>query len=530
MNEISRPNTGTRWGRFKNKMKRAGAWVYSNVLPLAISVLTGGIGMGAASAPLIKEFIQKLIGKKLQIHDDNTVSECIKGILGTGGQNAIKKLSTVLQNENPGIPVDTILARMDEVIKPVTDELEEMIAMLKEERGDMREILHGWLDEQEQRLPNESSATPAQIQAIRTGLGEKLDTIQVEAGNVFQLAKNHDQNGKMVTIVGTALFKVEADFMDDLAAKIGGYVPRVAKVEWNTFGFAAKDGHVVQLGLHRIGLTSLPDTIGNLKSLKYLDLVNNELTSLPDTIGNLTSLQTLWSAGNQLTSLPDTIGNLTSLQTLWPPGNQLTSLPDTIGNLKSLDDLDLRKNQLTSLPDTIGNLTSLQKLWLASNQLTSLPDTIGNLTSLQTLKLDHCEFTSLPDTIGYLTSVQTIELQFNRLTSLPDTIGNLKSLKHLFLGWNELTSLPDTIGNLISLNNLDLLENELTSLPDTIGNLTSLQTLDLSYNRLTSLPDTIGNLTSLQTLDLSYNRLTSLPGRVEKALKNMEKQGCSIYR
>ncbi|MHA1999595.1 MAG: hypothetical protein ACTSU9_15915, partial [Promethearchaeota archaeon] len=189
MKVSSNPNDETEWGRFNKKLKRAGAWVYKNVLPPAVSVLTGGVGMGAASAPLIKEIIRKLRGKKLQIQDENTVSECIGEIIGTGGQVAIEKLSTVLQQENPGIPADTILGRMDEVIKPVTVELEEMIDMLEEERSNMREILHGWLDEQEQRLPDESNATRAQIQAIRTGLDEKPDTIQVDLGDIKTYTK-----------------------------------------------------------------------------------------------------------------------------------------------------------------------------------------------------------------------------------------------------------------------------------------------------------------------------------------------------
>ncbi len=90
---------------------------------------------------------------------------------------------------------------------------------------------------------------------------------------------------------------------------------------------------------------------------------------------------------NKLTSLPDSIGKLKSLETLYLGANELTSLPDSIGNLTSLEDLYLYQNQLTSLPDFIGNLASLKYLYLYQNQLTSLPDSIRNLTSLSDLDL-----------------------------------------------------------------------------------------------------------------------------------------------
>jgi len=68
-------------------------------------------------------------------------------------------------------------------------------------------------------------------------------------------------------------------------------------------------GHVVGLGLFMKNLSSLPESISNLSSLKELHIGYNQLTSLPESIGNLNSLKELHIGYNQLTSLQENINN-----------------------------------------------------------------------------------------------------------------------------------------------------------------------------------------------------------------------------
>jgi len=63
-----------------------------------------------------------------------------------------------------------------------------------------------------------------------------------------------------------------------------------------------------------------------------------------------------------LRSLPESIGNITSLKALNLSFNKLEILPESIGDLTSLKELDLNYNKLTNLPASISNSTSLKRL------------------------------------------------------------------------------------------------------------------------------------------------------------------------
>ena len=277
------------------------------------------------------------------------------------------------------------------------------------------------------------------------------------------------------------------------------------------------NGHVTRLLLKQGNLTSLPESIAQLRKLEDLDVELNQLSSLPASIGQLQALSNLTLDNNQLSSLPASIGQMRTLSWLSLESNRLASLPESVWQLRNLSYLSLSDNQLTSLPESIGQLQSLGYLFLGGNRLASLSESIGQLQALISLQGGGNRLASFPESIGQLQSLRYLYWNDSPLASLPESIGQLQSLWFLHLERNQLTSLPQSIGKLRALNTLSLVNNRLAALPGTIGQLQALDSLALKGNKLTALPESIGQLQRLKTLDVARNHMRSLPDSLGNA-------------
>jgi Leucine-rich repeat (LRR) protein len=197
------------------------------------------------------------------------------------------------------------------------------------------------------------------------------------------------------------------------------------------------------LNLSGLGLSTLPDVIGQLTYLKILNIENNELESLPPNIKNLGFLEVLDCGRNHLTSLPNEIKDLSCLQTLYCNQNQLTSLPYGIKYLTCLQILDFANNKLSQLPDEIKNLIHLQKLNCSNNKIESLPYVIKYLSFLLVFDCSNNKLSKLPYEIKELENLQELNFSGNQIKSLPYEIRELKNLRELNGENNALSSLPD---------------------------------------------------------------------------------------
>ena len=132
----------------------------------------------------------------------------------------------------------------------------------------------------------------------------------------------------------------------------------------------------------------------NLINLKELNLRHNKFTDIPYWLGDLKNLRTLNLMSNKfLSKIPESIGNLTSLRKLDLWGTWISALPKSIYKLKNLKELNLRYTRVTVIPDSIGDLSSLEYLccdpsitW--QDCVIKIPKSILNCNSLKTLDLN----------------------------------------------------------------------------------------------------------------------------------------------
>ena len=253
---------------------------------------------------------------------------------------------------------------------------------------------------------------------------------------------------------GIDLFKEEARVLTQLEMLSGGLfqlrddIPTMIQSEKRMI-FISENKRITGLLLSNMDLKEIPASIGNIKSLEYLDLSFNDLKKLPDTIGNLKSLKELNLEDNHLTELPYTIGDLASLHTLNVSANKLTTLPESFGDIGSLasihqDDIfyfpksDRECVKLRMILEEFSKPTScLELLDLSENRLKKLPDSVGKLISLRQLYLSLNNLKSLPKTFQNLISLEALDLSFNNIKTPPKSIKELEMLKMVNIRGNK---------------------------------------------------------------------------------------------
>ncbi len=144
---------------------------------------------------------------------------------------------------------------------------------------------------------------------------------------------------------------------------------------------AVRDEQTDTLDLSHFDLTTLPDEVFTLRSLRVLRVCNLLHASHRSFID---SLRKPGHGKVEELLAYDEEAERELLQELLIP-RQLQTLDARIGQLPALEELDLGYNRLSSLPDTLGRLSRLQRLILNNNQLTHVPASLSELKQLRLL-------------------------------------------------------------------------------------------------------------------------------------------------
>lgn len=255
---------------------------------------------------------------------------------------------------------------------------------------------------------------------------------------------------------------------------------RVIQIKLNGTGFG-QDG--VHGGNNLNGV--LPESIGNLKELRYLNLKHNFIEGeIPSSIGNMNNLTHLLLNGNQREVDKSKGINLNKFRPLHS---------------------NYRTNRFNgSIPKSIGELVNLK--YLEINGIGLSKDEVDDGTGHPGLS------GGIPSEIGNLSNLEGIYLNFNSIDYLPSTMQNLQKLVHLYIGRNKFagTQLPVWFSKLKNLMYLDIEANNLVgSIPD-LSEWSNFRIIWAAKNNFTGgLPSFFldGSMPNINMIELAWNNL-----------------------
>eukprot|EP00752_Nemacystus_decipiens_P004155 g3802.t1 len=243
---------------------------------------------------------------------------------------------------------------------------------------------------------------------------------------------------------------------------------------------------LVSLKMRKNRLTVVAPEVFSLESLSLLDLTGNVIREVPeDSLGAAIALKGLLLSGNRLSSVPSSVGNLKSLETLELSDNTIRSLPESIGRLKRLTTLTLSNNGLTRVPESLRGLSSVKLLDLSRNAIDRVPGGLSDLGAMTSLDMRENKLTELPS-LPRGDRLAQVFLGFNLLTTLDGAalLNVSAGLTELHIQSNRIVRLPEEVGSLARLKTFDVSNNDLAELPAALGYLPELHRLVVDGNPL----------------------------------------------
>jgi Leucine-rich repeat (LRR) protein len=254
---------------------------------------------------------------------------------------------------------------------------------------------------------------------------------------------------------------VDGDVLRDAVMAAGGPGAMLALADpGRAHGYLATRCSEDTLKLANLGLTELPAAIGRFRDVPRLYAEGNRLATVPDQVGDMFRLTWLNLAQNRITSLPRSLAWLPELRTLYLSKNELTAIPATVFELAGLHTLSIGDNQLTEVPEAIGELSELDDLSLYGNRLRDLPRSLARLP-LTFLHLGDHQWAEPPAVLAEIHTLETLWIASSALERLPAEIVKLPRLKALMLWNSSVSEVPPELFEARHLRELRISDNPL---------------------------------------------------------------------
>lgn len=257
------------------------------------------------------------------------------------------------------------------------------------------------------------------------------------------------------------------------------------------------------LDLRRNAIKVLPETLGELKALKFLLLGENQLQQIPQSLPDLVQIDL---SANRFSHFPVALAQLNLLQKINFSSNRLHKFPNL--TFPGLKELNLSGNKIATFLLSAAFSPQLEKLYLSRNRLGKI-EIEGFFSMLDTIDFSNNQLDIIPDNLMAVPFLRHFYVSNNQLKQLPATLSHCNWLKTCHLAKNKFNSLPDYFMTFPRLEDLDLSGNTFVKLPHLPA---SIRKLDLAYNQLTQIPASPVLPAALRQLDLSYNPLHNIAG------------------
>lgn len=360
------------------------------------------------------------------------------------------------------------------------------------------------------------------INVLHPGLFGGLDQLQILDLSQNELTSQWINKGTFVGLLrmvilnlsNNRLYKVDRYTFQDL------YSLQKLNLEHNDITSIEEHAFVELRNLHSLTLSNNklvhihPHLFTDLHVLHELFVDNNKIKHIDDSaFDNMTTIEDLGLSDNFLSSIPSSIRKLRSLKSLDIGNNNITHLNrENFRDLSELYGLRLVDNKITYLnEDTFEYLPQLQVLNLASNKIKHVAKSCFRVNiNLKLLRMDGNEITNFDGIFSTLDTLVWLNMSANKIKAF-DFRSFPSSLEWLDLHKNYIENfINDNMYSHVNIKLLDLSYNNITQLTVTsIPN--SVEKLYLNENNIRHIQvGTFSKLKRLSTVTLNNNKLVQL--------------------